>query len=310
MPLADADGPVRMPDLATPRRGLRHTIDTALQTLERLGVDFDRVVVRRAGAGWETGTIVGQEPAAGTELGEQTRVVLSVAGTGALESLPFSLREDSDEELRADELFALFDNPLGKLGHTVRMGGGFLELRPDDPSTSLRWIEGLFQISAQSWPKRRWYAVARLLPALHRVAGRADAVPLALGLVFQLPVMHVKSVAGLVPTHDTRRTRLGMKNGRLGVDASVGAGVRALTGLAITIGPVTLDQYREHTLPSERAQRDALYRLVLPAHVQDAVVERWRVGDPADGSRLGDLWNPSALGVNSYLGQRPMRVAS
>jgi hypothetical protein len=309
MRLADAE-PVNMPDFATPRRGVRHTIDTALQTLERLGVDFDRIVIRRAGAGWPTGTVVAQEPAAQSILTDQSRIVLSIAGTGSLESFPFPLREDSDQDLRADEFFALFDNPIGKLGHSVRRGGGFLELRPDEPATALRWIEGLFQISAQSWPKRRWYAVARLLPALHRVAGRADAVPLGLGLVFGLPVMHMKSVAGMVPTHEDRRTRLGMRNGRLGVDASVGAGVRALTGLVITIGPVTLDQYREHTTPSERAQRDALYRLLLPAHVQDAVVERWRVGTPADGSRLGDVWNPSALGVNSYLGQRPMRVAS
>jgi hypothetical protein len=306
----DSSAPALMPDLATPRRGVRHTIDTALQALGRMGIDIDRVVIRRAGAGWKPGMVVGQEPAPGVEVGDQTRVVLKVAGTGSLESLPFPLREDSDSEMRVDELFALFDSPLGKLGHAVRMGGGFLDLRPDDPSTALKWIEGIFRIPARSWPKRRWYAVARLLPALHRVAGRADAVPLGLRLVFGLPVRQVKSVVGLVPTHDERRTRLGVRNGRLGIDASVGPGVRALTGLAITIGPVTLDQYREHTTPSERAQRDALYRLLLPAHVQDAVVERWHVGDRAIGARLGDLWNPAALGVNSYLGQTPMRAAS
>lgn len=299
-----------MPDLAAPRRGVRHTLDTALQTLGRLGVDDDRVIVKRAGAGWTPGTIVAQEPLPGTELGEQTRVVLVVAGTGALESLPFPLREDSDADMRVDELFALFDSPLGKLGHAVRMGGGFLELRPDDPSTALRWIEGIFRIPARSWPKRRWYAIARLLPVLHRVAGRSDAVPLGLGLVFGLPVRHVASTIGLVPTREERRTRLGRQNGRLGIDASVGVGVRALTGLTITIGPVTLDQYREHATASERAQRDALYRLLLPAHVQDAVVERWRVGDRTVGARLGDAWEPAALGLNSYLGQKRMRVAS
>src|SRR4051812_8244917 len=140
MPLGSAATPVRMPDLATPRRGVRHTIDTALQTLERMGVDIDRVVIRRAGAGWVPGAVVAQTPAPDTEVGEQTRVVLVVAGTGSLESYPFPLREDSDTDMRADELFALFDNPLAKLGHAVRMGGAFLELRPDDPSTALKWI--------------------------------------------------------------------------------------------------------------------------------------------------------------------------
>ena len=292
-----------MPDFATPRRGIRHSIDSALQSLERIGVEIDRVVIRRAGAGWPVGTVVGQEPAAGVALTDRTRIVLAVAGTGSLESLPFPLREDSDDDVRADELFALFDSPLGKLGHAVRTGGGFLELRPDDPSTALRWIEGIFKFSARTWPKRRWYVVARLLPALHRVAGRSEAIPLGLGLVFGLPVRGVRSVSGLVLTRDARRTRLGIQNGRLGLDASVGTGIRALTSLEVTIGPVTLDQYREHAVPTERAQRDALYRMLLPAHVHDAVTERWRVGERSDGTVLGDSWKPAALGLNSYLGQ-------
>lgn len=299
-----------MPDFASPRRGVRHSIDSALQSLERLGVDIDRVVIRRAGAGWPIGTIVAQEPLAGVALSDRTRIVLSVAGTGSLESLPFPLREDSEDDFRIDELFALFDSPFGKLGHAVRTGGGFLELRPDEPSTALRWIEGIFKFSARSWPKRRWYAVARLLPALHRVAGRSEAVPLGLRLVFGLPVLRVRSVSGLVLTRDARRTRLGIQNGRLGLDASVGAGVRALTGLEVTIGPITLDEYREHAVPSERAQRDALYRLLLPAHVRDAVTERWRVGERSEGAVLGDAWKPAALGVNSYLGQRRERAVS
>jgi len=73
MPLRSGDGrraadtAVRMPDFCSPRRGVRQTVDAALASLEQLGVEADRVVLRAAGAGWVTGTVVGQVPAAGVQ---------------------------------------------------------------------------------------------------------------------------------------------------------------------------------------------------------------------------------------------------
>jgi type VI secretion system (T6SS) VasB/ImpH family protein/PASTA domain-containing protein len=297
-----SDDAAVMPDFCAPRRGVRQTIDSAIPSLERLGIEPGQIVLRSAGAGWLPGTVVAQEPAPGTPLGEQTRIVLDVAGTGSLESVPFALREDSDDDMRVDALFALFDNPLRKLSYTVRRGGGFLQLHPDDPTGALRWVEGIFRVPARPWAKRRWYAMARLLPALHRVAGRADAVPLALQLVFGLPVRRVRLIAGLVPMHEDRQTRLGVANGRLGVDAAIGRGRLASTAVEVTIGPVTLDRYRECQVAGERAEREAIYRLVLPAHMHRAVTERWAVGDPGEPARLRDSWQPAALGLNSFLG--------
>src|SRR5687768_9893342 len=146
----------RMPDFCTPRRGVRQTVDAALASLHRLGVEPERVVLRAAGAGWAPGTVVNQEPAAGQIVAPETRLVLEVAGTGALESLPYPLREDSEDDMRVDALFALFDTPLLRVRHAVRQAGGFLELRADEPATALRWIEGIFRISPRSWSKRRW----------------------------------------------------------------------------------------------------------------------------------------------------------
>ena len=74
-----------MPDLVAPTRGVRHTIDSAIPTLERLGIPAERVVVESAGAGWLRGTIVRQRPAPGEPITARTRVVLHAAGTGALE---------------------------------------------------------------------------------------------------------------------------------------------------------------------------------------------------------------------------------
>jgi hypothetical protein len=293
-----------MPDFCTPRRGVRQTVDTALASLQRLGVEPERVVLRAAGAGWVPGTVITQEPAAGHELTPETRIVLDVAGTGALESLPYPLREDSEDDLRVDALFALFDTPLLRVRHAVRQAGGFLELRPENPATLLRWIEGIFQVSPKPWSKRRWYAVARLLPTLHRVAGRTEAIPLALRLVFGLPVASVRIVSGLAALPEPRHTRLATANSRLGTDAALGVGLRATTAVEIMIGPVSLETYQEHQGASDRAEREAIYRLVVPAHLHRTVRERWTVGTPAAPPRLRDGWQPAALGLNSYLGGR------
>jgi hypothetical protein len=119
-----------MPDLVRPRRGARHTLDTALRALRALGVDDARVVVESAGAGWAPGSVVRQQPAPGAALGPHARVVLAVAGVGALEALPYALRDVDDSAFGVDPLVALLDNPVHKLRHHLRGGGEFFALRP------------------------------------------------------------------------------------------------------------------------------------------------------------------------------------
>lgn len=290
-----------MPDLCRPRRGIRQRVDAAVASLRHLGVDAERIVVESAGPGWAPGVVARQDPAPGEPVTARTRVVLAVGGAGALDTLPFPLRDAHDDELRADRLLALTDNPVLKLGIFIRQAGGFLALRRDDPVAALRWIEEIFGLSADPWPRDLWYSVARLLPTLHRVAGRPEAVPLALGVVFNLPVAGVRIVTRVVERPGGELTRLGGGNSRLGVDTVLGGGALDESSVEVVIGPVPLASYLEHTKPSRRAQRDALYRLVLPAHLA-RVEERWTVGDPTTGSRLGDRREPPVLGVNCYLG--------
>lgn len=295
---------IRMPDLVDPTRGIRHDMDSAISSLVRLGVEVDKIVVRSAGPGWPDGTVVRQAPAPGTRIGAYTRVILSVAGKGGVQSLPYPLRDARDGEFGVDGLFALFDNPVLKLVHHVREAGQFLALHPDDPASARRWIEDIFGIDPTPWARERWYALARVLPALHRVAGRADAVPLAFRLVFGLPVQRVRTVPGLVPLAASRQTRVGSANSRLGVDTVAGTGALGVLRLEVTFGPVELDGYRTHALSDDmRNERDALYRLILPAHLCAEVQERWMVGDPANPPRLGDPRAAPTLGVNARLGE-------
>lgn len=296
-----------MPDLVTPTRGVRHTIDSAIPTLERLGVPAERVVLESAGAGWLRGTIVGQRPAPGDPITSRTRIVLQVAGTGAFESLPFPLRDADDREFRVDRLLALFDNPLLKLSYHLRDAGGYLTLRPGDDAGAVRWLEDVFHIASGEWPRELWYPLARLLPTLHRVAGRRQAIPLAFRLVFGLPVADVRTIPGIAQLPAAQRTRLALRNTRLGVDSVAGTGLQGETAVRVIFGPVSLDMYRQHLEPDRRRQRDALYGLTLPCHLRDKVRELWAVGSREDPARLGTDELRPVLGVNCYLGRSGRR---
>jgi len=306
----DENAPLGMPDLVRARRLARQSIDSALTTLYALGVDDSRVVIESVGRGWEPGTIVEQTPAPGTPLTARTRVVLKVAGPSAIDSLPFAMRDEDEYEFRSDRLFALFDSPLAKLAHRVRRGGDYFVASPDDMVRTRRWIEEIFQLSAERWSEERWFAIARLLPALHRIAGRELALRVACRLVFSLPVESVTMHAGMVRLAGTGTSRLGVSNARLGVDSIAGTGLRDEASIEVRYGPIDLAMYREHHGEDARRERYELYRLVLPMHLARSVRERWRVGDATQPARVGGAQaneDAAVLGVNSYLGAPPQR---
>ncbi|MEO7038567.1 MAG: PASTA domain-containing protein [Gemmatimonadaceae bacterium] len=303
------DARLGMPDLVRARRLARQSVDSALTTLYALGVDDSRVVIESAGRGWEPGTIVEQSPAPGTPLTPRTRVVLRVAGASAIDSLPFAMRDEDEYEFRSDRFFALFDSPLAKLAHRVRRGGDYFVASPDDMVRTRRWIEEIFQLSAERWREDRWFAVARLLPALHRIAGRELALRVACRLVFTLPVESVTMHAGMVKLAGGT-TRLGVSNARLGVDSIAGTGLRDEASIEVRYGPIDLAMYLAHAGDAARRERDELYRLVLPMHLARSVRERWRVGDASQPARVGGAKvneDAAVLGVNSYLGAPTQR---
>ncbi len=296
-----------MPDLAGIRRSVRHRVDSALLTLLRMGTDFSRIVLESAGAGESPGAVVAQSPEPGVELTPATRIVLRIGGGGAMDLMPFPLRDESDTELRGDRFFALFDNPALKLGFYLRHGGGYLALHPDEPLTARRWLEDLFAIPSTPWQQARWHAVARLVPRLHALGGTEAAVRVAMGAVFALPVERVVVTRDVVPFDQGDVVRLGAHGGRLGFDAVLGRGVVGVARVTVTFGPLSLAQWREASTDAATAERRALYPLILPAHVARHVDERWRVGHASAGTRLGNAARPALLGVNAYLASTPPR---
>lgn len=307
-----------MPDLCRARRGAAHTVDTALRALAAAGVDDARISLESAGPGWPDGRVVRQHPPPGAALDARARVVLGVGGAGTLDALPYALRDDDDEApFGVEALVALLDTPALKLRHHLRAGGDFFALRAGDLRGARRWIERVFQVDPAPWDPARWPALARLLPRLHRLAGRPAGVGAALGLCFGLPVAEVAARRGLAPAPVGRRLALGEANSRLGVDTLLGLGPVDVVRIEVAIGPVPLADYHAHADgpdgPRTR-ERAALYALVLPAPLAEAVVERWVLRDAAP-TRLADPFAAPgaaapALGLTTRLGAAALAAAA
>src|SRR5262245_11853191 len=81
-----------MPDFEAPQYGYRHTVDSAIFSLFALGMDPDRITMRRAGRGWTERRIVSQEPRPLSSIGSHD-AILNVAGEGLFERIPTGLRD-------------------------------------------------------------------------------------------------------------------------------------------------------------------------------------------------------------------------
>lgn len=289
-----------MPDFCQPRRGVRHTVRSALRSLRVIGIQSHQVRIERVGGGWPRRTVVEQQPVAGTALTRTTRVVLRISAPSPVDALPYAMRDASDDAFSADRLMALLDAPVARVDAFVAEAGDFLELRTDLPETAWRWIRDIFQLEPGEVSAPFASALARFLPALHRVAGTEAGVEIGLRVLFDLPLRALRLETGEAPLRDGREVRLGTSNGRLGIDAVIGTGVRIRGTAVVAIGPVTLAEYLAHEGPTPRTRRDLLYRLVMPTGVL-AVREQWDVVPSSGGPIIGEPATPLRLGVNSRL---------
>jgi hypothetical protein len=124
-----------MPDFVWPRHGFYHTIDSALASLSHAGVAPERITVKTAGHGWQTGRIVQQVPPEGAVLTHDAAVELTIEGEGLFDHLPTGMRALGPEPERQpgiQELASLFDDPVEKVAHYVRQGGLYFDVRPEN----------------------------------------------------------------------------------------------------------------------------------------------------------------------------------
>jgi hypothetical protein len=289
-----------MPEMAAPQYGFRHTIDSALETLEHLGVSSRRITIRMAGLGWPSGWIVEQKPDAGMPLTPDTAVELSVSGLGLFHCLPVGMWDrGGNGQIGTQEIVELFDDPFQKAAHWIWEGARVYNLRPEDKVACGRWIK-LFGIEPAEWPEENWYELALLLPSLQRLAGHEESMRMALRQLLGVEVFEIIPRPRFLPVPPEHRCALGRRNWQLGIDTVVGRRVEDLRALEIRLGPLTLARYGELQRPESQLRLAAVLDLCMPLH------QPWRVSyevlDRRRAPRLGLAESNACLGVNSYLG--------
>ena len=136
---SNTGGERRMPDLARSFYGFHHTVDSALDILEKNGLASSRVTVRMAGLGAPDRWVVRQKPAPGDAIDGATKAELWVSGLGYFENLPVGMWHRGDEaEPGVDDVVRVFDDPLQKAVHWVREGARLFDVRPDNRPASFR----------------------------------------------------------------------------------------------------------------------------------------------------------------------------
>ncbi len=289
----------RMPDFARSFYGFHHTVDSALDILDKNGLPAARVTVRMAGLGAPDRWVVRQLPEAGAVIDGATKVELWVSGLGYFETLPVGMwHRGTEAEPGVDDVVRVFDDPLQKAVHWVREGARLFDVRPDNRAACARWMR-LFGLDPEQWPPENWFPLAVLLPYLARNAGTEEGIRTALQTMLGLPLQRLERKPGVRSIPERLRSALGEKASRLGIDAVAGDRVEDLGELRLHIGPTALATYYDYH--QERPELlESVLRLVMPCYQNRSVA--WVVLDPTKAPRLGIAEQNSRLGLNTHLG--------
>lgn len=290
-----------MPDFVRGTASFAHTLDSALQVLDALGIPESRLTLRMAGPSRSGLEVVRQSPAPGSPLTPSATVTLWISGFGFFDSLPMPMRESGGEaEFGTRELCRLFDDPLQKALFATRAGAPQFRIGPDSLSACRRWLN-LFGIDSSPWPEKSLYPLSLLAPMLAASAGRKVGIRLAFLILLGLPVYSFKSQTEFRPLANHQLSHLGAQSSRLGRDLIAGDRQLDTDSLIIQLGPVSLDTWEKFQ------SAHGCHMLALAASVSIPVWQShritWFIHNRLASPCLGIAQSNSRIGLNFYLGK-------
>jgi hypothetical protein len=294
-----------MPGFAQGTAGFAHTVDSAVQVLDALGIAESRLTLRMAGPVRPALQIVRQSPPAGTRLTPSVPVTLWIAGFGYFESLPLPMRESGGEaEMGTRELSRLFDDPIQKAAQWLRAGAPLFRIGPEKFAACRRWL-ALFGVDPAAWPEELLWPLALLAPTLAHMAGREVGIKLAFLVLLGLPVQRIRYREAYRQLDPRERSLLGVCSSRLGRDLVAGDRQLDTDSVIIQLGPVSLDVYT--SFQSGQGSRLIQMTTSLCASVWQSHSVAWALEDARQAPRLGVASKNSCIGLNFHLG-RGMRA--
>jgi hypothetical protein len=291
-----------MPDFCQGTHGFHHTLDSSLEILAAMGVSSSRISIQMAGAGWPAYWVVAQSPQPGSPLTADVPVSLSIAGPSVFYSLPAGMWDTGGQaEPGTREILELFDDPLEKARHWIREGARLLDVSRDNLPACARWLK-LFGVDAEVWPKDQWYALALLVPNLHRLAGKESGIRLALRTLLGLPLKEIRESREFTWLPEIELSRLGSQASRLGRDSILGDRVEDLECLTLVVGPVSLSTYSDFQTNEKQRELDSVLSLCAPCYHRHRI--QWIVDYQDRSPRLGLERENARLGINSRMAGR------
>lgn len=290
-----------MPDFVHGTASFAHTVDSAMQVLDALGIAESRLTLCMAGPGRHGLEVVRQSPALGTLLTPSATVTLWISGFGFFDSLPMPMRESGGEaEFGTRELCRIFDDPLQKAGQWTRAGAPLFRIGPDKLTACRRWLS-LFGIESSAWPEDLLYPLSLLAPTLAANAGRKVGIRLAFLVLLGLPVHSFESQTQFRTLPPHQFSRLGTQSSRIGHDLIAGDRQLDTDMLIIQLGPVPLDVYTKFQSDFGRRLIDLAAGVSISAWQNHRVT--WLVQDATAAPRLGISERNSRIGLNFHLGK-------
>jgi hypothetical protein len=289
-----------MPDLAAGTHGFTHTLDSAIQALDRLGISESRITLMMAGPGYPTLQIVRQTPQSGATLGPAVAITLWVSGFGFFNSLPMPMRESGGEsEMGTFEICQVFDDHIQKAAHWFRAGAPLFEIGPGHEAACRRWLS-LFGIAHEDWPADLLYPLSMLAPTLSRMAGRDIGIRFAFLAILGTAVSRIRQKISYRVLDKDQRSLLGVRCCRIGRDFVAGDRLQDWNSITLLLGPVTLEKYKRLTAPEGKRLTELIVALCMSAYQSYSI--HWLVGDANRPPRLGKPAENDRLGLNFHLG--------
>src|SRR5579862_8083011 len=290
-----------MPDFVQETSEFSHTVDSAIQVLEALGIEDSRLTLQMAGPGGRPLRVVRQTPAPGTPLTPSVAVNLWISGLGFFYGLPMPMRESGAEaEMGTLELCRVFDDSLQKAAQWFRTGAPLFKVGPDKHAACRRWI-ALFGVDTSGWPEELLYPLALLAPTLARVAGREVGIKLVFLALLGLPVHRFHYDAAYRSLRREERSGLGVRACRLGRDLIAGDRQAEADSVTVQLGPVSLDAYTSLQTESGRRLIQMTADLCMSAYQNYSIT--WLLKDERQAPRLGIALKNSRIGLNFHLGK-------
>jgi len=295
-----------MPDFCNRRFPFHFT--TAMHILRKMGIDPTAIEILAVGK-YENyrGEIREQKPAPNTQITPNTKIVLQVGYTSAIDLMPYQFfyglagitDRASDWENSARRLMAPFDAAFIRYLAAVSYENMKFNFNFIDDKHLSKYLE-LYDFTgidiSDPVTAARWQAI---MPTFHIWAGNAEMTSKILGFLFGFKFHINESVPTRHKIPEDLQYTLGSKSKRLGYESVAGRSfIECDTGYEIIISGIKNENVSE-LLPGKQLRKkiEAVLDYCMPGNLDYKI----RIKVDKEKTLLGDKTNKRYLGFNTFI---------